>query len=160
MPLYPAACRDEQDGCGEIMGGIFLVVGLLLRLIGIAGAIGSSPGMTGFAHAPAGRALCRPGAGSNRPARMLCVDANGARRDANGEFAQGLFDQAFGRRRLQEPGASIAAAGQPELAFLQAAEALAERLRQFAAARRRYMVTQDEHDRSRAKNLRSMRHGR
>lgn len=93
------------------MGRILLVVGLLLLLVGVAGAIASSLSLTGFALAPSGAALCQPGetlaeetgpstyrprAGSSRSVRMICVDEKGTRRDATGDFVQGLFGQVLG----------------------------------------------------------------
>lgn len=105
------------------MGKVLVVIGALLAVVGIGGAVASSllaPSLVSLAPEPA--ALCRPGErlveeggastytpgqGNRRNVRMFCVDDKGARREVTGDFVQGLIGQVLGN--LGGAGAFIAA---------------------------------------------------
>lgn len=105
------------------MGKVLVVIGALLAVVGIGGAVASSllaPSLVSLA--PEAAALCRPGErlveeggastytpgqGNRRNVRMFCVDDKGARREVTGDFVQGLVGQVLGN--LGGAGAFIAA---------------------------------------------------
>jgi hypothetical protein len=94
-----------------VMGRVLLIIGVVLLLVGIGGAVGASLFMRPLALAPDPASLCQPGErlveeggpstyapgqGNRRAARMFCVDDKGARREVTGAFVQGLIGQVFG----------------------------------------------------------------
>jgi hypothetical protein len=95
------------------VGRVLVVIGVVLVLVGIGGAVASSIFATPFlALSPPDRAaLCAPGErlvedgsastytpgqGNRRSVRMFCVDDKGARREVTGDFVEGLIGRIFG----------------------------------------------------------------